>query len=604
MSLYFKTLVTLFICCILTIAFTYDGMSQSYKYGGNSNTPSVEKSFPYAVNDSLPSGFPNIETQIYNDPMQGYNFISPLKHLNHYLIICDNYSTPVFYRKVPWGASDFKVQPTGMLTYFSNRYRCFYGMDEKFNVIDTFSCKGDYAGSADMHELRVQNNGHYFIMAYDPQIVNMDTVVPGGHHAAVVSGLIIQEIDANDSVVFQWRSWDHFKITDAHSWVNLQDSIIDYVHGNSIEIESDTSILISCRNMNEITKIDRRTGEIIWRLNGENNQFTFINDTLRFVYQHSIRYMPDSSRLSIFDNGLGHPPFPFSSALEYEIDEDSMTAILIQRLYKSPKIFCSFMGHAQRHQNGCTTIGWGHVDTNYTPGYTYMPAITEFKPDSSVALEISFPHSSYRAFKFDWKTTALVPGKNELIFDSVPVNDSLSLTVYITNNTDSTMLINRILHHDVYFSCNINAPISINSLDSIPVIFSFKPEEDNIYNEIYTFCSDTYKNEINQRIACQVRLSGNTITPGFTGELTGVKGFVSVYPNPADNQINFRLSSVDVSYSILIYDMFGRKMDEPDILDRQLMTEVDVTDYTSGIYIVVLQSENTIIDSHKFVVNH
>ena len=36
--------------------------------------------------------------------------------------------------------------------------------------------------------------------------------------------------------------------------------------------------LVSCRNLDEITKIHRTTGEIIWRWGGSQNDFIFTND--------------------------------------------------------------------------------------------------------------------------------------------------------------------------------------------------------------------------------------------------------------------------------------------------------------------------------------
>ena len=55
----------------------------------------------------------------------------------------------------------------------------------------------------------------------------------------------------------------------------LAATIIDYCHTNAIEQDNDGNILISSRNMDEITKINRITGQIIWRLGGKNNQFEF-----------------------------------------------------------------------------------------------------------------------------------------------------------------------------------------------------------------------------------------------------------------------------------------------------------------------------------------
>ena len=69
-----------------------------------------------------------------------------------------------------------------------------------------------------------------------------------------------------------------------------------------MEIHSEGNLIISTRNFNEITKISRQTGEIIWRLGGEKNQFQFINDNRGFGRQHSARVLSNGN-LAIFDNG-------------------------------------------------------------------------------------------------------------------------------------------------------------------------------------------------------------------------------------------------------------------------------------------------------------
>ena len=162
----------------------------------------------------------------------------------------------------------------------------FYALDSNFKLIDSFKCGNGYV--TDVHELRVLANGHALLMSYDPEIVDMSQIVPGGNPNAVVTGLILQEIDTHKNVVWQWRSWDHYKITDA-THENLTAANIDYVHGNAIEIAGDGNIIISCRHMDEITKINYDDGSIMWRWGGKNNQFTFLNDTLKFSHQHAIR---------------------------------------------------------------------------------------------------------------------------------------------------------------------------------------------------------------------------------------------------------------------------------------------------------------------------
>src|SRR5204863_4868205 len=136
-------------------------------------------------------------------------------------------------------------------------------------------------------------------LSYDPEPVDMSKIVPGGDPNAIVTGLIVQEVDNDGAVYFQWRSWDHFQITDA-THEDLTAHNIDYVHGNAIEYDNDGNLLISSRHMDEITKIDISNGDIIWRMGGRNNQFTFIGDPTGFSHQHAIRRIANG-HVTLFD---------------------------------------------------------------------------------------------------------------------------------------------------------------------------------------------------------------------------------------------------------------------------------------------------------------
>jgi hypothetical protein len=193
-------------------------------------------------------------------------------------------------------------------------------------------------------------------------------------------------------VVFQWRSWDHFEITDAlHE--NLLAHAIDAVHGNALELDYDGNIMFSSRHLDEITKINRTSGEVIWRLGGKKNMFEFINDPDRFTYQHAIRRLANGN-IILYDNGNYHSP-PYSRAVEYNIDEVNKIAALAWQYRNNPDIFGGAMGFAQRLDNGNTLISWGSIH----------PTLTEVRPDGGKALEISMPPGvfSYRTFKYRYK---------------------------------------------------------------------------------------------------------------------------------------------------------------------------------------------------------
>jgi hypothetical protein len=319
-----------------------------------------------------------------------------------HLLILDNAAEPLFYRRFAPCALllDFKTQPNGLLTYWNPDVRGFQAMDHTYTVIDTFRAGNGYR--TDEHEFQLLPNGHALLMIYDRQVIsNTQQIIPNGRITATVIGLVLQELDVDKNVVFEWRSWDHFLITDTTP-VYLTREPVDYVHGNSIDVDTDGNLLISNRNMNEVTKIDRQTGDIIWRLGGKNNQFAFVNDERGFSHQHDARRLANGN-LSLYDNGNLHEP-AYSRAVEYQLDEVNKVATLVLEYRSTPDVFAFAMGSNQQLPNHNVLVGWGASST---------PAVTEFRPDGAKAFELALSPGdfTYRAFRAPWQgypTTAPV----------------------------------------------------------------------------------------------------------------------------------------------------------------------------------------------------
>ncbi len=367
----------------------------------------INKLPPFAAGSTssstaLPANFPEITVTVPADGVgEGYVFLSNftvdwsdrgVSKSQPFLLILDNEGEPVFFRNMTQGrpALDFKKQPNGLLTY-GEWGGIFYAMDSSYNIVKTYQAGNGYP--TDIHDLQVLPNEHALLMIYDTQKVDMRAY--GGRQNAMVTGLVIQELDIDGQVVFQWRSWDHFAFTE--STADLTRATIDLVHGNAVELDHDGNLLISSRALDEITKIDRQSGEIIWRLGGKANEFTFVGDPEPFFAQHDIRRL-DNGHVTIFDNRSG-PGSAYARAVEYELDEVNKIATLVWEYRNSS--MSPAMGNTQRLPNGNTMIGWGSV----------YPSLTEVKPDGEIALEMSFvPYAepnllrnSYRAFRFEWE---------------------------------------------------------------------------------------------------------------------------------------------------------------------------------------------------------
>ena len=423
------------------------------------------------ASDTLPPDYPSITLLDADHPDSGDVFVAPfdgnyLRERGH-LALLDNRGVPLFYRSWPTLAWDFKRQPNGLLTFFTLP-GTYIALDSSYTVVDSFKTGNGY--TTDAHELQLLPNGHALLMAYDWEPVGMDTVVAGGDPNALVAGLIVQELDTAKNVVFQWRSWDHFAITDMDTCIGkLTDPQVDYVHGNAIAPDLDGNLLISSRHMNEITKIDRQTGDIVWRLglNARHNQFTFPNDPRGFSHQHDIRRLPNGD-LTLFDNGNCFDPL-YSRAVEYRLDETNLTATRVWEYRGTPDVVSPFMGDVQRHPDGGTMIGWG--------GAAPDPKLTELHADGTKAYELGFGSPttwSYRAYRFPWQTTALVAGPAALDFGAVGAGTAETLRVAVTNGLRTPLALDAVRITQPAFSVTTPLPLVLaaGATDSLTVQFA------------------------------------------------------------------------------------------------------------------------------------
>lgn len=339
---------------------------------------------------TLPADLPLITVTVAaGGAADGYLFLSNFTLGSNakpsYLFIVNDQGDPIFYQK--GAGTDFKQQPNGWLTYYSTAEQAFHALDASYQIVGTWRAGNGY--TIDFHEFLLLPNGHALFMIYDEQKVNMDDIVPGGIHAARVIGLVIQELDTEQNVVFEWRSWDHIPIID--TIVPITTTPIDYVHGNAIEVDFDGNLLISSRHLNEITKVSRETGEIIWRFGGKHNDFTFLGDPdAPFALQHDIRRQPNGS-VTLFDNRNGPP----SRGVEYWLDDTNMTASLLWSYQSAPDAHAFIVGNVQRFANGNTLIGWG----------SSWPTVTEVNAENQKVFEMTLerPHMSYRIHRYAWR---------------------------------------------------------------------------------------------------------------------------------------------------------------------------------------------------------
>ncbi|MBN1479514.1 T9SS C-terminal target domain-containing protein [candidate division KSB1 bacterium] len=377
-------------------------------------TPIYGKSLVLQNGVSIPSDFPKIKITIKDQPADGYIFLNNWGG-QPYNMILDNQGYPIWYLRTPDRRRDFKVQDNGDLSML---VRQDYPYGPGFISLDnTYTENGYYYAvngyATDEHELQILADGHYLLLGIRSDQVDMSQYVSGGQKNATVYETCIQEFTPEGDLIFQWRAWDHFDIRD----VQLEDvrgNSIRFPHMNAIDIDDDGHILLSSRHLSEVTKIHRQTGEIIWRLSGAHNQFTFVNDPLNgFRSQHDIRALGNAT-YTVFDNGNLHRP-PVSRAVEYKVDVNKKTATLIWQFRDQPDKYSEWMGNVQRLPNNNTLINWADGS---------LPKLTEVRPDGKKSFEMWYVENihCYRVFRFPWQGVAKVP---YLIVE--PSNEAITL---------------------------------------------------------------------------------------------------------------------------------------------------------------------------------
>src|SRR5215210_1310884 len=316
----------------------------------------------------------------------------------HGPMIVDDQGQLVWFGKYR-SARDFKVQRyrgRPVLSWWEGRVVAGHGVGEYVIFDDSYrqiarvragdGCHGD------LHEFLITPEDTALLTAYKEVPADL-SAVGGPKYGAVWEG-IAQEVDIETGeVLFEWHSLEHVALDESYREPPRDPAYpYDYFHINSIDVDSDGNLIVSARNTWGIYKIDRDTGEVIWRLGGKNSDFEMGEGT-RTAFQHDAR-RHQGGPITIFDNGAHPQVHEESRAILVGLDEEQMSAILL-RAYASPEgLISTSQGNAQLLPEGNVFVGWGS-----------QPSISEFSYDGELILNGRFPPDgeSYRAFRFPWK---------------------------------------------------------------------------------------------------------------------------------------------------------------------------------------------------------
>jgi len=315
----------------------------------------------------------------------------------HGPMILDDRGQLVWYARYI-AARDFKVQRyrgRPVLTWWEGTVVAGHGVgeyvvfDDSYREVRRVKAGNGYQG--DLHEFLITPQDTALLTAYAPATADLSSI--GGPEVAPVWEGVAQEVDIESGeVLFEWRSLRHVGVEE--SYVHPPDDPTlrhDYFHINSVDVYDEDHLLISARNTWTVYKINRKTGELVWRLGGKRSDFEMGEGT-RTAFQHDARRHEDGT-ITVFDNGANLTGHDVSRAILLRPDEEEMGAALL-REYASPEgLLSTSQGDAQLLSNGNVFVGWGS-----------QPYLSEFSRDDELLLNARFPPDceSYRAFRFPW----------------------------------------------------------------------------------------------------------------------------------------------------------------------------------------------------------
>ena len=331
------------------------------------------------------------------------------------LLMTDNAGNPVWIRP-DTGAYAANFRPSvyngkPVLTWWEGATNGGYGAGQLVIVDDTYTevlrIGAGQGRKADIHEFQITPQQTALLLT-DQGV----PIPPGTTPPYQVWDCIVVELDLQTgAVLFEWHSADHIDPSESvlpvpgttgspiptatpfgaptagASATAPTVPVYDDVHANAIELDRDGHLLVSARNTSAIYKVDRSTGDILWRLGGKKSDFK-MGAGATFGLQHDPRRQADGT-LTVFDDGTAGP----SRGIVLNVDEVAMTATLVKEYPHPHGKFAMSQGNVEILPNGNVFVGWGSTGT-----------ASEFTTDGQLEFDADFSSStqSYRCFRYPW----------------------------------------------------------------------------------------------------------------------------------------------------------------------------------------------------------
>jgi arylsulfate sulfotransferase len=164
------------------------------------------------------------------------------------------------------------------------------------------------------HEVRYDNDGNIYALTFDKRVWDLTKVGGALKDTVHADGIVVYNKKGHK--LWEWSVLDHLD--------PLKDPLIlkhkkDWVHANSLFKDKDGNFIISYRDLNQVWKVEYKTGKVLWKF-GEGGDFPLQKNEY-FASQHAVHRKADGA-LMLLDNGT---KTGITRAISFIMDEAKKT---------------------------------------------------------------------------------------------------------------------------------------------------------------------------------------------------------------------------------------------------------------------------------------
>lgn len=351
----------------------------------------------------LPSDFPQYRYKRIRESHSGLFATTPygFQTATNFAIIFNRFGAPIWWYQGSAPIIDAKVLSDGTIAFA--RFAPGGHATDPASRYDLRRPNGSLKRSlrtvgaiTDNHDLQQTADGNFMLLSYHERAEPVDASEFNGDSSATVLDAVIQKLTPEGKLLWTWNSKDHIGLAETGRWWPELDEPYDLVHINAIEpTNSGNDYLISLRHTDAVYRLDGVTGDVEWKLGGEQEpeSLQVRNDPsgdYPFGGQHDVRQLADGT-ITVHDNAtrLSHA----TRAVRYRIRSGVARLVDAQEDPLAPQSGCC--GSA-RWLGDSWLMSWGGTDL-----------ITEIDGDGKRTFKLRMPDAfSYRANPVDGAVSA------------------------------------------------------------------------------------------------------------------------------------------------------------------------------------------------------